>query len=312
VRCHHEKWDGSGYPAGLKGEAIPIGARIIAAVDCFDALASDRPYRPAMSLDKAMAAVELEKHKSFDPAIVDVLQRRYVELEHLARGSRPDPWQLSTNIQIENGEAPGAGFATTAEIKSDPVDRSLQSSGECKGLETLLANASSLQSVLTLQEILAIFAVRLAAVVRFDALALYVPQRGALVPAFVTGQHGPMIESLRIPVGQGLTGWVAQANRTILNGNPAVEPGWRGASSLRSALAIPLQIANGSVGVLTLYSCAENGFTAEGLRLLCHFSGSLAVCIERKGTADNAGILDFDAFRAMGAPAREVDSILLQ
>src|SRR5579862_2489488 len=67
VRAHHEKWDGSGYPGGLTGEAIPIGARILSAVDCLDALASDRQYRKALPLDKAMATVVAESGTSFDP-----------------------------------------------------------------------------------------------------------------------------------------------------------------------------------------------------------------------------------------------------
>src|SRR5678810_796345 len=74
VRAHHEKWDGSGYPAGLKGDAIPIGARILAAVDCLDALASDRQYRRALPLDEAMACVASEAGKAFDPEVVKALQ----------------------------------------------------------------------------------------------------------------------------------------------------------------------------------------------------------------------------------------------
>src|SRR5437868_4795440 len=84
VRAHHEKWDGSGYPNGLQGEAIPIGARILATVDCLDALASDRQYRRALPLHEAMARVVSEAGKSFDPRVVEILQRRYVELEKLA------------------------------------------------------------------------------------------------------------------------------------------------------------------------------------------------------------------------------------
>jgi len=81
VRAHHEKWDGSGYPNGLVGEAIPIGARILAAVDCLDALASDRQYRRALPLNEAMDKVASEAGSSFDPRVVGILQRRYVELE---------------------------------------------------------------------------------------------------------------------------------------------------------------------------------------------------------------------------------------
>jgi len=67
VRAHHEKWNGTGYPDGLAGEQIPIGARILAAVDCLDALASDRQYRKALPLDDAMAKVAGEAGSSFDP-----------------------------------------------------------------------------------------------------------------------------------------------------------------------------------------------------------------------------------------------------
>src|SRR5579864_9350739 len=83
VRAHHEKWDGSGYPAGLKGTEIPIGARILSAVDFLDALASDRQYRRAMPLDDVMKRLEGQAGKSFDPKVVDVLQRRYLDLEKL-------------------------------------------------------------------------------------------------------------------------------------------------------------------------------------------------------------------------------------
>jgi putative nucleotidyltransferase with HDIG domain len=85
VRAHHEKWDGSGYPFGLKGSEIPIGARILSAVDYLDALASDRQYRRAMPLDDVMQRLAAEAGKSFDPKVVDVLKRRYKSLETLAR-----------------------------------------------------------------------------------------------------------------------------------------------------------------------------------------------------------------------------------
>ena len=120
VRAHHEKWDGSGYPNGLAGEAIPIGARILAAVDCLDALASDRQYRKALPLDDAMAKVVSEAGTSFDPKVVAILQRRYVELEKLANEQPLQaPPKLSTDIKVERGLAPDAGFAESAEPASE-------------------------------------------------------------------------------------------------------------------------------------------------------------------------------------------------
>src|SRR5271154_1089993 len=85
VRSHHERWDGTGYPEGLSGEQIPIGARILAAVDCLDALASHRQYRQALPLAEAMAKLKERSGTWFDPQVVAILDRRFVELEHLAQ-----------------------------------------------------------------------------------------------------------------------------------------------------------------------------------------------------------------------------------
>src|SRR5690242_10095316 len=85
VRAHHEKWDGSGYPAGLAGEQIPLGARILSAVDCLDALASDRQYRRALPLAEAMKVVTSESGKAFEPRIVELLSRHYVQWERIAQ-----------------------------------------------------------------------------------------------------------------------------------------------------------------------------------------------------------------------------------
>ncbi len=70
--CHHEKWDGSGYPQGLKGEEIPLAARIFAAADVWDALTSARPYRPAWEEEKALSYILEQSGKHFDPQVVDV------------------------------------------------------------------------------------------------------------------------------------------------------------------------------------------------------------------------------------------------
>src|SRR5215469_7509315 len=98
VRAHHEKWDGTGYPHGISGEDIPIGARILSVVDCLDALATDRQYRRALPLDDAMKIVQSESGKAFDPKVVELLVRRYVELEQKAQGADQDS-KLSTEVK---------------------------------------------------------------------------------------------------------------------------------------------------------------------------------------------------------------------
>src|SRR6202046_2751965 len=112
VRAHHEKWDGTGYPIGLKGAEIPVGARILSAVDYLDALASDRQYRRALPMPEVIQKLVAEAGKAFDPKVVEIIQRRHHHFEKLAlaksgnSGSAP----LSTEVKIERGDAPDAGF----------------------------------------------------------------------------------------------------------------------------------------------------------------------------------------------------------
>ena len=97
VRSHHEKWDGTGYPDGLKGEEIPIGARILSAVDCLDALASDRQYRRALPLDEAMEKVVVRSGHSFDPKVVDGSAAALRRTGAMAQRSRSQGQALDRN-----------------------------------------------------------------------------------------------------------------------------------------------------------------------------------------------------------------------
>src|SRR5579885_2850946 len=112
VRAHHEKWDGTGYPMGLCGNEIPIGARILSAVDYLDALASDRQYRRALPIDEVMKRLAEESGRSFDPKVVSILQKRYRELEKIVQTqfAPSEELKLSTEIKVERGSAPDAGF----------------------------------------------------------------------------------------------------------------------------------------------------------------------------------------------------------
>ena len=123
VRSHHERWDGTGYPEGLSAEEIPIGARILSAVDCLDALASHRQYRPALPLKEAMAKVKEKSGTWFDPHVVEILERRYVDLERMAQMSEETlgTKALSKTIRVERGTAPAAGFERT-EPTNGPSD----------------------------------------------------------------------------------------------------------------------------------------------------------------------------------------------
>jgi HD-GYP domain-containing protein (c-di-GMP phosphodiesterase class II) len=84
VLYHHERWDGTGYPTGRAGEEIPVEARVLAVADAFDAMTSDRPYRPALSHREALDEVERCSGSQFDPTIVDIFLELFTEAEELA------------------------------------------------------------------------------------------------------------------------------------------------------------------------------------------------------------------------------------
>ncbi|MES1260199.1 MAG: HD domain-containing phosphohydrolase, partial [Acidobacteriota bacterium] len=112
VRGHHEKWNGHGYPDGLSGEQIPVGARILAAVDCLDALTSDRQYRRALPSNEALQVIRAESGQSFDPQIVDILTRRYAEIAAAVSSGRIA--RLPVAVKVERGAAPATGFEEIA------------------------------------------------------------------------------------------------------------------------------------------------------------------------------------------------------
>jgi putative nucleotidyltransferase with HDIG domain len=284
VRSHHEKWNGSGYPDGLAGERIPLGARILSAVDCLDALASDRQYRRALPLDEAIQIVRAESGISFDPRVVEVLAGRYVELEKMASVvAKAEKAKLSTDVKIERGAAPAAGFEahkatedlanfqnsiTNIENRSRALNELTEALQHCKDREAVLETARA-----TLKNL-----------VPYELMALYAREGDHLVPEYLDGEDYRLFASLEIPLGMGLSGWVAENGKSIINGNPSVEPGYLNDptrfSILRSALAVPLENGGGVTAVLSLYTREPNAFTKEHLQALHSFGSRLARALD--------------------------------
>ncbi len=306
VRSHHERWDGSGYPDRLRGEEIPIGSRILAVVDCLDALASDRQYRKALPLDQAVGMVVQDAGRAFDPRVVEIVARRYVELEAMATATRTEGLRLNKDVVVQGGAAPGAGFEA-----SDTGTRPSGAGEDQPEFLTLIAAArqeahalfelaQDLGNSLSLDETLSVLSVRLNRLVPFDAMAVYVRRDDHLVPEFVSGENFRLFASLHIPMGQGLSGWVADNAKPIVNGNPSVEPGYLDDpskfSTLRSALAVPLHGVNGVVGVMALYHTERDAYTKDHLRILLVVSSKLSLAIEnalRYRQAETSATTDF-------------------
>jgi diguanylate cyclase (GGDEF)-like protein/putative nucleotidyltransferase with HDIG domain len=289
VRAHHEKWDGSGYPSGLRGEDIPIGARILSAVDCLDALASDRQYRRAMPLDEAMKVVESEAGKAFDPKVVEVLSKRYVELERMAHAPVSKPAKLSTEVKVERGAAPAAGFESSKGLssgssKDSTMDFLTSIASARQEVQALFEIAQDLGNSLSLDETLSVLNVRLRKIIPHHSLAIWLRRDEVLAPEYVNGEDYRLFSSLQIPLGQGLSGWVAETGKPIVNGNPSVEPGYLNdparTSTLRSAVAVPLEGGRGIIGVLALYHVERDAFTKDHLRILMCISPKIGMSIE--------------------------------
>ncbi|HUQ93299.1 MAG TPA: HD domain-containing phosphohydrolase [Bryobacteraceae bacterium] len=250
VRHHHEKWDGSGYPDGLAGENIPIGARVLRVAGAYEALTTGASYQKPVTPVQALAQIESESGVSYDPRVVQGLRRWQQDIDLLL-----DPANFLVSIAAARQEA-----------------------------QALFELAQELGNSLSLDETLSVFAVRLRRTVPYDSIAIFVRRDALLRPEYVSGENVRIFSALEIPIGAGLSGWVARHRKPLLNGNPWMEPGYKeepGRSTpLRAALPIPLEGIPGVVGVLSLYRAEKDSFTRDHLRFLQAISTKVAMSIE--------------------------------
>lgn len=301
VRSHHESWDGTGYPDGLKGEEIPIGARVLSAVDCLDALATDRQYRAALPLDEAMERVVQLSGKSFDPQVVDILKTHYRELEEIARSSTEEREKLSTELSVKRDTAPANGYDVAAQEPGTQNTAFLSSIAAARQeAQTLFELSHDLGNSLSLSETLSVLSVRLKRLVPYDSIATFILRGDELVPEFASGDNFRLLASLRIPLGQGVSGWVAQNRKSLVNGLPSAEPGYVNDPTkytpLRSAISVPLEGLQGVVGVLTLYHSARDAYNADHRRILLAISSKVALSVENAlafQQAENSATTDY-------------------
>jgi diguanylate cyclase (GGDEF)-like protein/putative nucleotidyltransferase with HDIG domain len=286
VRSHHERWDGAGYPDGLKGDQIPGGARVLAAVDCLDALASHRQYRNAMSLDAAMEKVASMSGSAFDPKIVEVLKRRYRELERMAQSDplTAEEANPSTELGVDDGAELPAEFEQPVPVSASDSDFLSSIASARQEAQTMFELSQDLGNSLSLGETLSVLSMRLRRMIPYDSMAVFLLKDGRLLPELVSGDNFRLLSSLNIGLGEGLCGWVAENRKPIVNGNPEAEAGYVSDpakfTSLRSILAVPLEGLNNVVGVLAMYCADRDAFSADHLRVLLAVSSKIALSVE--------------------------------
>jgi diguanylate cyclase (GGDEF)-like protein len=239
-----------------------------------------------------MAKVKEMAGSWFDPQVVQILESRYVELERMAQMSVADPSEdaatrtLSRTVRVERGLAPATGFERTEPTNgmTDSADFLTSIASARQEAQTMFELSQDLGVSLSLSETLSVLSMRLRRMIPYDSIAVFVNRNGWLLPELVSGDNFRMLSSLKIKMGQGLCGWVADNCKPIVNGNPQVEEGYvidpGKHTTLQSALVVPLEGLNGVVGVLAMYQANRDAFTPDHLRILLAVASKVALSVE--------------------------------
>jgi diguanylate cyclase (GGDEF)-like protein/putative nucleotidyltransferase with HDIG domain len=251
VRYHHERWDGLGYPEGLKGEQIPLTARILSVADAFDTLRGARPYRPAISRDKARQIIQSEAGTRFDPAIVSLLIRNLATLESEIIAS-------------------DLAYTDTGNLGNHFVEQIKLANKEVFSLYEL---AREFSSATDLSETLELFSTKVREFVPFDTCAVYLLDntKRSAPAAHVDGVNAGLIERHVIKVGQGATGYALKSAEKVLNVDPDLDFFYAQlelAQAYKAIASVPLIAGGETIGAVTIYSCELEEYGEEHIRLL--------------------------------------------
>jgi diguanylate cyclase (GGDEF)-like protein/putative nucleotidyltransferase with HDIG domain len=280
ILSHHERWDGKGYPQGLKGEEIPLGARILSVVDYYDALTSDRPYHKAMPREAALALLQHEAGRALDPAVVQIFVKTAAEMEAAAAAvESAAPRRLSLEPTSERGR-PAVGFQPEPG-KSNVFDDIALAHKEIYALYEI---AQTMGTSLGVADTMALICSKLTNLVPFSACALFLfdEESDTLRCRFATGVEADEIGTMMVHAGQGLAGWVARNRRPLVNARPSAEfeaAGLSKSTALESALVAPLVFSDRFIGTLAVYSTQADFYTDDHRRLLDRVSEQASAVI---------------------------------
>jgi len=252
VRHHHEQWNGNGYPAGISGTDIPLGARILSVVDCFDALTSDRPYRPRLSTEEAFATILKGRGSLYDPLVVDTFHKAYPHIAPLATRAGDESTSL---MNVADRQEEG--------VESSPLRRIRISATETSLLDSygrIIANTKTRTDAVdaAAQCLRQLSAATVFAFFRYDRT------RDLLVCESAHGDKDGLLLGLTIAMGTRVTGWSAATQRSSINANAALDlanvadffdP------PLRSVFCVPVIHEGHTLGVFTAYSHKSEAFS---------------------------------------------------
>jgi diguanylate cyclase (GGDEF)-like protein/putative nucleotidyltransferase with HDIG domain len=298
VRYHHEKWDGSGYPKGLKAEGIPLVARIISVVDFYDATRCDRPYRKGMKREESLALLRSMVGNAFDPKVVDMFVQHVEEFDRMIDSQDIKEQVASAPTEdTQTATKPDAGLAPDilGVIEEGSPFRSI--SDAQREVFALHEIAQTIGSSLNLSDTVTLVANKLRAIVPFDTCVIYLVDdpSGKAIAAHVSGEEVEVFKRRRINIGDGITGWVIANARSMCNASPDLDligiPD-EIVKRYRGVLVSPLQREDGAFGAIALYSQSHTSYSTEHVRLLesvCqHASSALNNALTYEKTRDSA------------------------
>jgi putative nucleotidyltransferase with HDIG domain len=269
VRCHHENWDGSGYPRGISGSEIPIGARILSVVDCFDALTSDRPYRAALTNEQAFEILRSRSGTMYEPLVVETFIRIHHELAvQVAAFPQHEALRQITR----------SASAATASVPPRPAVAMSGVSDEVLAFVSLARLASGDG---TTSDVLALASNLMRELAPGATIGWYLVDEATnhVVLRHAAGPAAHVLNGMSLRIGDGLSGWVAAHRQVIVNSEAALDLGGRarGDVPLERALGVPLIARESFVGTMTLYSGIA--FTEDQSRLAQVIAPHLAQAI---------------------------------
>jgi putative nucleotidyltransferase with HDIG domain len=262
VRHHHENWDGTGYPDGLKGADIPLGARILSVVDCFDALTSDRPYRGRMTDDQALKIITDRRGLMYDPIVVDTFVASYRQIMPEAE-TAPHPVVRAIGDARALDKRERARDLPAVAGGADVTDGLLAVTSLSRALsgQAGVADVGSLIWMIVRQ------------VLPCHAMALFLPDERTdqIAIRFAAGPNAQALRGISRPSGSGIAGWVAVNRRAAVNADAALDLGLQAndlTPALRSCLAVPLIDSDALIAVLAVYRDRPGAFSDDDLRLM--------------------------------------------
>lgn len=275
IRSHHERWDGSGYPDGLWGPETPLGARILAVVDYFDALSSTRPYHEAVKRHEAIAILISEAGRALDPTLVELFLNI---LPTLQQAGSVAPVVAAPQVTTPDRSAPITGFSdeTGRSVAPSSVFHNISlATHEMRALHDI---AQTLGTRLSVDDTMALLTSKLNRLIPGSCWVLYLHDRAedVLRCRFATGLAAETISRLTIPVGEGPSGWAARNRKAVRNGRAAADFEAAGVAfsgrPFHSALSYPLVDDEGLIGTLTIYHVEQDPFREEHRHVLDHIS----------------------------------------